>query len=446
MFKRKAVAELEKWATNKWRKPLILRGARQVGKTTIVRQFAQQFDNFLPLNLEKHADIQLMESTDNVRHLLPMMFLHCGVSEKKGRTLVFLDEIQNSPKTVALLRYFYEELPEIYVIAAGSLLETMLGRHISIPVGRVDYLALRPCSFTEFLGAIGEERYVNHILEATLPDAFHEQVNTLFNTYALVGGMPEIVARYAEDKNIIDLSATYRSLLNSYKNDVEKYAEGATRINVVRHIITQGWNYAGQTITLGGFAGSQYKAREIGEALRILEKAMLCELVYPTTSTLPPGIQELRRSPKLVWLDMGLVNYNARIQKEYLLSKDLKDVWRGMAAEQMVAQALLALDNDVDARRRFWVREKKGSSAEVDFVYEYDGMLIPVEVKSGHNAHLKSLHIYMDEAPHDIALRIWSNPFSVNEVCTGKGKSFKLINTPYYYIEALPRILEQVTR
>lgn len=441
MFNRKAVKDLEKWSESKWRKPLILRGARQVGKTTIVKQFSQQFDNFLSFNLEKQADIQLMESTDDVKRLLSMMFLHCGVSEKQGRTLVFFDEIQNSPKTVALLRYFYEELPEIYVIAAGSLLETMLGRNISIPVGRVDYLALRPCSFSEFVGAIGEERFVASVLEATLPDVFHERINNLFNTYALVGGMPEVVARYAESKNVVDLSATYRSLINSYKNDVEKYANGATRLHVIRHIIDQGWNFAGQTITFGGFAGSQYKAREVGEGLRILEKAMLCELVYPTTSTLPPGIQELRRSPKLIWLDVGLVNYTAKIQKEYLLSKDLKDVWRGMAAEQMTAQALLTLDTDVDARRKFWVRQKKGSSAEVDFLYEYDGMLIPIEVKSGHNAHLRSLHIYMDEAPHHIAIRIWSNPFSIDNVVTNNGKSFRLVNLPFYYIEALPKIL-----
>ena len=434
MFKRKVIGELEKWADSKWRKPLILRGARQVGKTSVVKQFAQQYDNFLPFNLEKQADLHLLESTDKVKKLLPMMFLHCGVQERQGRTLVFLDEVQNSPKTVALLRYFYEELPDVHVIAAGSLLETMLGRNISIPVGRVDYLALRPCSFTEFMGAIDEERFVTHILDATLPDVFHEQLNELFNTYALVGGMPEVVARFAESRNVMDLSAIYISLINSYKNDVEKYADGATRINVIRHIIERGWSFAGQTITFGGFAGSQYKAREVGEALRILEKAMLCELVYPTTSTLPPGIQELRRAPKLIWLDAGLVNYTAKIQKEYLLSKNLKDVWRGMAAEQMTAQALLTLDTNVDARRKFWVREKKGSSAEVDFVYEYDGMLIPVEVKSGHNAHLRSLHVYMDEAPHDIAIRVWSNPFSIDSVHTSSGKAFRLINLPFYYI------------
>ena len=443
MFKRKVIGELEKWADSKWRKPLILRGARQVGKTSVVKQFAQQYDNFLPFNLEKQADLHLLESTDEVTKLLPMMFLHCGVQERQGRTLVFLDEVQNSPKTVALLRYFYEELPDVHVIAAGSLLETMLGRNISIPVGRVDYLALRPCSFTEFMGAIGEERFVTHILDATLPDVFHEQLNELFNTYALVGGMQEVVARFAESRKVMDLSAIYMSLINSYKNDVEKYADGATRINVIRHIIERGWSFAGQTITFGGFAGSQYKAREVGEALRILEKAMLCELVYPTTSTLPPGIQELRRTPKLIWLDTGLVNYTAKIQKEYLLSKNLKDVWRGMAAEQMTAQALLTLDTNVDARRKFWVREKKGSSAEVDFVYEYDGILIPVEVKSGHNAHLRSLHVYMDEAPHDIAIRVWSNPFSIDSVHTSSGKAFRLINLPFYYIETLPKILDQ---
>ena len=442
MFYRKIVKDLEKWADNKWRKPLILRGARQVGKTTIVRQFARQYANFLPFNLEKHADRHLLESTDEVQKLLPMMFLHCGVPERQGRTLVFLDEVQNSPKTVSLLRYFYEELPDIHVIAAGSLLETMLGRNISIPVGRVDYLALRPCSFTEFMGAMGEERFVPHLLDATLPDVFHEHVNELFNTYALVGGMPEVVARFAESRNVMDLSATYMSLINSYKNDVEKYATGATRINVIRHIVERGWNFAGQTITFGGFAGSQYKAREVGEAIRILEKAMLCELVYPTTSTLPPGIQELRRAPKLIWLDTGLVNYAAKIQKEYLTSKNLKDVWRGMAAEQMAAQALLTLDANVDTRRKFWVREKKGSNAEVDFVYEYEGRLIPIEVKSGHNAHLKSLHSYMDEAPHGLAVRVWSNPFSIDEVQTPSGKTFKLINLPFYYLEALPKILD----
>lgn len=438
------VKSLEKWAESKWRKPLILRGARQVGKTTVVKLFSQQFDCFLSFNLEKTADKQLMESTDDVKQLLPLMYLHCGVSDSQGRTLVFLDEIQNSPKTVSLLRYFYEELPDVHVIAAGSLLETMLGRHISIPVGRVDYLALRPCSFTEFMGAIGEERFSPYIFDGTLPDAFHDQVNNLFNTYALVGGMPEVVARYAENRKITDLSSTYASLINSYKNDVEKYAEGATRTQVIRQMIDHGWNFAGQAIVFGGFAGTQYKAREVGEALRILEKAMLCELVYPTTSTQMPGIPELNRSPKLIWLDAGLVNYVAKIQKEYLLSKDLKDVWRGMAAEQVAAQALLTLDNDVDAKRRFWVRDKKGSNAEVDFIYEHDGLLIPVEVKSGHNAHLRSLHSYMDEAPHGVALRVWSNPFSINEVVTSKGKPFRLVNLPFYYLEALPSILDQL--
>ena len=130
MFKRDIETQLHKWAENPYRKPLILRGARQVGKTTVINQFAENFDNFISINLEKSVARDLMESTDEVKKLLPLLFLYANKKQKEGRTLLFIDEIQNSPHTVSLLRYFYEETPEIYVIAAGSLLETMLDRHI----------------------------------------------------------------------------------------------------------------------------------------------------------------------------------------------------------------------------------------------------------------------------------------------------------------------------
>jgi predicted AAA+ superfamily ATPase len=149
MFERSIEKELERWANDKYRKPLVLRGARQVGITTIVNRFAGKFENYLPVNLEKSEALRLFESTDDVKRLLPLLFLYCNVKRHEGRTLLFIDEIQNSPHTVSLLRYFYEEAPEIHVIAAGSLLETMLDRHISLPVGRVQYMALHPCSFAE---------------------------------------------------------------------------------------------------------------------------------------------------------------------------------------------------------------------------------------------------------------------------------------------------------
>lgn len=442
MFERSIQKELHQWMENKHRKPLILRGARQVGKTSIVGQLGKEFDNFLSFNLEKRDARLLFETTDNVKQLLPHLFLYCNAPQKTGRTLLFIDEIQACPQAVSLLRYFYEELPELYVIAAGSLLETMLDSHISLPVGRVEYLALHPCSFIEFLGAMGEQRFIDLIMNSQLPLAFHAQVAQLFSTYALIGGMPEVVARYAEKKDIIALTGLYNQLLNAYKNDVEKYASGHNQASVIRHILEEGWTFAGQAITLGSFASSAYKARETGEAFRTLEKALLLELVYPTTQCTMPATSDLKRAPKLFWLDAGLVNYAADIQKEYLLSKDLMDAWRGMAAEQIVAQELKALSCEVGKKRKFWIRAKRGSSAEVDFVYLRQGLIIPIEVKSGHNAHLKSMHQFMNEAPHDIAVRVWSEPFSIDKVSTNEGKTFRLVNLPFYMIAALPQLID----
>lgn len=282
--------------------------------------------------------------------------------------------------------------------------------------------------------------------KATLPDVFHNRLMQLFTTYALLGGMPEVIARFASGTDIVSLSDTYSQLLNAYKNDVEKYAGNNTQAAVIRYILEEGWSYAGQTITLGGFAQSAYKARETGEAFRTLEKALLLELVYPTINTVLPATSDLKRAPKLIWLDIGLVNYAAEIQKEYLLSKDLNDTWRGMAAEQIVAQELKALSNKVGKKRRFWVRAKRGSTSEVDFIYVLDGNIIPLEVKSGHNAHLKSLHQFMNEAPHDIAVRIWSGNFSIDPVTTNEGKTFRLLNLPFYMTAALPGLLHRLNK
>ncbi len=444
MFRRSIEEKLKQWAEKDNRKPLVLRGARQVGKTTIVNKFGKQFENFLSVNLEKDEVKMIFERHDDVHRILEILFLYCNIEQKTGRTLLFIDEIQSSSKAVALLRYFYEELPGVHVIAAGSLLENMLNKHISLPVGRVEYMALHPCSFVEFLYAMKEERFVELIEKAELPDVFHEKLMQLFTIYALIGGMPEIVARYAEKRDIILLSDTYNQLLNAYKGDVEKYAKNNTQLSAIRHILEEGWSFSGQTITLGSFAQSPYKARENGEAFRTLEKALLLELVYPITGTQMPAMVDLKRAPKLIWLDAGLVNYAAEIQREYLLSTDLTDTWRGMAAEQIVAQELKVLSNEVGKKLKFWIRPKKGSNAEVDFIFVFNGKIIPIEVKSGHNAHLKSLHLFMDEAPHQIAVRVWSGNFSIDEVCTNQGKTFKLINLPFYMISALPHLVESI--
>lgn len=441
MFKRNILFHLEQWKTDPHRKPLVLRGARQVGKTTVVNEFGKQFDNYLSVNLEKTEASALFNLNVPLKELMPLLFAHCGKIRKEGSTLLFIDEIQNSAKAIALLRYFYEELPELHVIAAGSLLENLIDIHASFPVGRVQYMALRPCSFQEFLGAIGEEALLPVLDKPEITIAFHERLIVLFNIYTLIGGMPEVVQLYAERKDIISLESIYETLLQGYQDDVEKYAKGNQLPEVVRFILRDGWHKAAQTITLGGFAGSSYNAREVGEAFRLLEKAMLLELVYPTTSTEVPATPEAKRMPKLIWLDTGLVNYASQVQKEILGAKDITDAWRGMTAEHIVGQELLTLTDKVSQKRGFWQRGKSESSAEVDFIWVQDSRIYPIEVKSGHNAHLRSLHSFMERSAQTIAIRVWSQSFSIDEVKTVNGKEFRLINLPFYLVGKLDKIL-----
>lgn len=443
MFRRNIISKLEAWKQDKKHKPLILRGARQVGKTTVVNEFGSQFDNYLYFNLERNENAKLFEMEIPLDDLVNMLYASVGKVKKEGTTLVFIDEIQNSPKTIALLRYFYEQRPDLYVIAAGSLLENLVDVKVSFPVGRVQYLALRPCSFSEFLGAIGKNNLLAVLSQkAEYTVAFHEQLMHLFNQYTIVGGMPEAVQQYAETQDVIGIADVYETLVQAYKDDSEKYVRGNKLTDVVRFILSYGWAFSGETITLGNFANSGYKSREVGEAFRLLEKAMLLELIYPVSSTQLPIIPETKRMPKLIWFDTGLVNYQAGIRKEIIGSTDMVDSWRGHIAEQITAQELLTLDDRVGQHRSFWAKPNNG--AEVDFIFAHNSKLYPIEVKSGTNAHLRSLQVFMDSSGVNIAIRIWSKPYSVDKVKTIHGKEFSLINLPFYLIGNLRSILDAV--
>lgn len=443
MFRRNIISKLEAWKQDKKHKPLILRGARQVGKTTVVNEFGSQFDNYLYFNLERNENAKLFEMEIPLDDLVNMLYASVGKVKKEGTTLVFIDEIQNSPKTIALLRYFYEQRPDLYVIAAGSLLENLVDVKVSFPVGRVQYLALRPCSFSEFLGAIGKNNLLAVLSQkAEYTVAFHEQLMHLFNQYTIVGGMPEAVQQYAETQDVIGIEDVYETLVQVYKDDSEKYVRGNKLTDVVRFVLSYGWAFSGETITLGNFANSGYKSREVGEAFRLLEKAMLLELIYPVSSTQLPIIPETKRMPKLIWFDTGLVNYQAGIRKEIIGSTDMVDSWRGHIAEQITAQELLTLDDRVGQHRSFWAKPNNG--AEVDFIFAHNSKLYPIEVKSGTNAHLRSLQVFMDSSGVNIAIRIWSKPYSVDKVKTIHGKEFSLINLPFYLIGNLRSILDAV--
>ena len=439
------ITELRKWKLSAINKPIVLRGARQVGKSTLVRMFGKEFDVYFELNLERNADKDLFEKYNDVHEILKAIYFKFAKTPVEGQqTLLFIDEIQNSPKAVAMLRYFYEDAPHIHVIAAGSLLENLMEmRQISFPVGRVQYMALRPCSFLEFLDGVNQQFDASAILSGNA-DYIHERLLKRFNEYLLVGGMPEAVNMYAITNDIHALKPVYDSLIESYGNDIEKYADTDLKIRTIRHILNSGWLAAAETISFEKFGDSAYLSRDMANAFRTLEKAFLLELVYPIIETQLPVQPNYRLRPRLFWLDTGLVNYQAKTQAAVFDATNITDVWRGKIAEHIVAQEIIALDSSVLTKRSFWRRNKKGSDAEVDLIYTFRGKLIPIEVKSGTNSKLKSLHMFMDEAPHNVAVRVWSQPLSVDTVITTKGKSFQLINVPFYYVCVLEKVLEKI--
>ncbi len=442
MFYRNDIDKLRAWAAEKNRKPLVLRGARQTGKTTLVNIFAKDFDQYIYLNLEKEEEKKLFDGSFNIPKLLDAIFYIKNAEKGKGKTLLFIDEIQNSPNAVATLRYLYEEAPQLYVIAAGSLLETLIDNRISFPVGRVDYLPVRPCSFDEYLIATGEEKSRELIRQIAVPEYAHDKLMELFKNYTVIGGMPEILNEYSESRDMKRLERIYDRLIVSYQDDVEKYARTQTMVQVVRHIIDTAFQYAGSRITFANFGKSDYRSREMGEAFRILEKAMLLQLVYPVTRTTLPVEEKLGFSPKLLMLDTGLVNYSAGLQKQLVVSKRIDEVYNGKIAEHIAGQELLTLSSSVRSKLNFWVPKKSNAQAEIDYVFPWNDILIPIEVKSGASGRLRSLHRFMDEAPHNLAIRIYAGNYRIEDTKTIKGKMFRLINIPFYLIGQIKPILE----
>lgn len=450
MYKRQIINQLNAWKAKDTRKPLILRGARQVGKTTCVKDFGKTFDHFIYLNLETEDDAGLFRKYSNVGDIINFLFLRHHIRKTSpGTTLLFIDEIQEEERAVALLRYFYEQAPWLYVIAAGSRLQTLGKRHISFPVGRVEYMTLRPFSFREYLAAIDGEEWAAALDGAEIDAMTHEQLIKRFNQYALIGGMPEAVANFISSNDIESVSTIYRSLQTGYAEDVERYAKSETQRNVMRHILMHGWASAGQTITFAKFAGSDYSSTQVHEAMDILQKSFILYLDYPITATQAPAVPSLTRAPKLVWVDSGLVNFFTGIQIEYLQNKDLLDTWRGHAAEQIVAQELrIVLDRHWRDEQYYWVRDKKGATAEVDFVWQNGSRIIPIEVKSGTNSHLRSLHSFVNSSPADniTAVRVWSGEYSVQHIETPApaGKPFTLVNLPFYMVGQIDRVVSNL--
>lgn len=432
-FNRELSEYLIKWKNNSLRKPLILRGARQVGKTTLVQQFAKSYENSIMLNLEKKSDKQYFENYDNVKDIADALFLSYGISPSKtDQTLLFLDEIQESPNAIQFLRYFYEEIPRLHVVAAGSLLEFAMQKVKNFPVGRVEYLYLHPLNFIEYLKAISQIEVVKQLNQVPVKPFAHNTILELFNRYAVIGGMPEVINSYLQNKSVADLPRVYESLWGTYKEDVEKYTTNKTEQNIIKHIMEVSYLFLDQRVKFQNFGNSNYRSREVGEAMRNLERAKIIRLIYPTTDVEVPIKPDLKKSPRLQFLDTGIINYITGTQAEMIPLKDLSSLYKGCLIPHLISQEIISLNVTSDKKPNFWVREKSQSSAEVDLIYSYKDKVIPIEIKSGAVGTLKSLHQFMEKAKHPYSIRIYAGEFNIQTTETREGTPFLLMNLPYY--------------
>lgn len=364
------------------------------------------------------------------------------IFDKKNSTLIFIDEVQENPKVLSALRYFYEDFPHLHVVVSGSLLEFALENLEHVPVGRVEYAELHPLNFEEFLCGENAQAILNILKEVPIKNELLGPIFQKFHTYAMIGGMPKITSTYLNDQNLSRVVNLYASIITAYKSDTEKYAQNNTQRKILRHIMNTAPFEIDNRIKLANFGGSSFKSREVKEAISALEKAKILELVYPTTNTSIPAYPDFKKSPRLNFLDIGLVNFQLGLHKELLNIKDLNDSSRGKLVQQIVMQELKSISYLPNKKLNFWVRDEQGTSSEIDIVYPYQNMLIPIEIKSGASGTLRSLHEYMDRCTHNFALRFYGGKISVETLKTNKGKEYKLLNLPYFLAARLDNYLE----
>lgn len=449
MFQRAINKVFLEWENRKKRKPLVIRGARQVGKTSAINLFAKDsFKTYIYINLEQEDNLALFSRMTPVLELIQAIQLKFNKKIIAGTALIFIDEIQNSSIAMNQLRYFYEEMPDLHVVAAGSLLEIkMKSEGFSFPVGRVEYCYMYPVTFEEYLSALGETEtlhYINSIKpgEKILTE-IHDTLMKKYHGYLLIGGMPEAVARYAETKSLIDVDPVYESILTGFKDDVLKYASIA-KAKYIQHLVEHASKYVGLPVKYENFGGSGFRSREMSEAFDVLEKAMVISRVYASASRQLPIVNNLKKSPKLLYLDTGLVNYQVGLRTETMNIKDINAVYHGQLSEQIVGQALLSQAIRKNINLSYWYREQRGSISEIDYLISSHNKLIPVEVKSGKSGTLRSLHNFIDESRNNFAIRIYSGVIGIEKIRTPDKKQFTLFSIPFYLLHRIEQSLDGV--
>lgn len=430
-MKRMVDEQLSAWKASSRRKPLIVRGARQVGKTWTIERFgAREFEGTVKIDFEKRPDlIPLFKADLSPGKLIEFLEVAVGLKIKPGKTLLFFDEVQACPRSVMALRYFCEELPDLHVIAAGSLLEFALGE-ISVPVGRVSYLHMYPMTFREYLVATGNEPAAEAVSQppTVLAEPVHRMLLEALKRYLFVGGLPACVATVAGGGTLLDAFAVQDDLLNAYRDDFAKYGGRSDR-TCLDAVLMQVARQVGQQIhytRLGdGHSGqTNRKAFDLLCMARILHKIPSANPVG-----LPLGASANAKCFKAAVLDVGLMQRLCGLPVDRELQhRDLLDIYRGQLAEQFVAQELLVTH---ERELFYWSREARGSQAEVDFLAVQDGRIHPVEVKSGTGGQLRSLHLALQTYPDcGEGLVLYSGPY-------GERPEQRLRFIPLYYAGTL---------
>lgn len=450
---RQQISYLLDWAHKPKHKPIIIRGARQVGKSTLVQLLAHSLGfNLCTVNFEKKPQYAELFASNDPKTIISLLELQLQQTINPGQTILFLDEIQAAPQVINTLRYFYEESPELHILAAGSLLEFALQEmNYSIPVGRIEYMYMGPLSFEEFLTALDEGQAAKYLqtytLEQKIPGVLHEKFLNLLSLYYIVGGMPEAVASYAENRNLALVERIKSTILETFQDDFAKYAKGENlsllqkTFNKIPLQIGKKFQYSQVDHTA--------KSQAISTALDQLCLAKIAEKVLHTSANgIPLGAEINSKQFKVIFLDIGLANTLLGINLLNLIQDEALDlVNKGALAEQLIGQQLLYLRPRYEAPKLFyWAREKAGSAAEIDYIVSLNQHVIPVEVKSGKFGTLKSLHTFVHEKDLHSAVRFNTHlPIASQDtvmLTSGEKISLKLTSLPLYLAGQVYRLVE----
>jgi len=448
MILRTSTKYLYSWLKSQDRKPLIVRGARQVGKSTLVRQFAKIHNLKLhEVNLEEHKlNLLSVFKSLNTELILKEIILICNQGKLEERSLIFIDEIQSIPEAITALRYFYEKNPEVPIIAAGSLLDFVLDREqISIPVGRASYYYLGVVTFEEFLVANKKNELIEYINSYNLQNPFstfiHNQLIEQLKDYLLIGGMPEVVQSYITNSLSDDYDRIKKELLISYEDDFRKYK---TRIDFdkLNDVLAKVFSFIGQKIKYVNFLSND-KAVTTKNILGLLEKAQLISFCNNTNATsLPLSGCANGKSQKLYFLDCGILASKMGLHAKSFRIANQDNNAIGILSEQYVAQHLIQKEHYTKTNLWYWLREDRANNAEVDFIEQIESKIIPIEVKSGSTGTLKSLNQFL-LSNNNIKLALRFNldlPSSINYIESQK-RNVTLISLPLYLIQQRERLL-----